>query len=107
MNNKFIRLVTLLIIIESLALYYVKKSSLAGEHKGTFLVSSMILYALLPLVLYSMLQIHPKISIINVLWNVLSTMYGVFIGYILFKENINSTQFIGIFLGITSIYLLK
>jgi multidrug transporter EmrE-like cation transporter len=46
-------------------------------------------------------------AISNGMWNVLSTIFGTIIGFMLWKENISFKQFIGISIGLISLYLMN
>lgn len=94
----------IIICIEALALYCIKMYSVTRQNK--YLYTSMFCYLLIPLFLYKLLQIGKGIGIVNVIWNILSTIYGFMIGVLLFSENINSMQILGSILGVIGITLI-
>jgi len=96
--NYTILWLSIIILCEALALYYIKAYSI--DNKTThLLIFSIVLYAMIPYFLYRILKNQEEISVINVIWNVASTLYGLFIGIILFNEHISLYQKVGIILG--------
>jgi multidrug transporter EmrE-like cation transporter len=102
-------LFTCIILTESIALYSVKKYSI--DNKKIYLLLSMCMYSLIPILLYYI--ISPKyckenISTVNIIWNILSTLYGLMIGVYIFSEHISSLQILGIILStIGLIFIFK
>ena len=91
-------LLGLIVGIEAVALYSVQKYE--KTRKLPLLLASMIVYGIaIPLLLYQLLK-YKGIGMINFLWNVFSTLSGFFIGIMLFKERVNSIQWMGVALGI-------
>ena len=88
---------SIIVLCEALALYYVKAYSINESYH--LLIFSMILYATIPYFLYRILRNQEEIAVINVIWNVCSTLYGLFIGIVLFNEHISSYQKVGIILA--------
>jgi len=98
-------LIILLIIIESSAFYYVKKYSI-DDNKYLFLTYSIILYSFIPIVLYFIFKNNGTLVITNIVWNIASIIYGIFIGVVLFNENISDKQKIGAMLGFFGLILM-
>lgn len=61
---------------------------------------------MVPVFFYYMLRQGKHIATINITWNLLSTLYGLFIGIILFQEKVGSLQIYGILLGMISLGLI-
>jgi multidrug transporter EmrE-like cation transporter len=95
-----------IILCEASALYFVKKYSVNND-LAYLLILSMISYAIIPIFLYKMLKNGGEISIINTIWNIASTLYGLFIGVILFGEFVTLQQKIGIVFGTIGIFLMN
>ena len=99
-----------IVLTESIGLYSVKKYSIE-DNKKMYLLLSMCMYALIPILLYYI--ISPKyckenISTVNIIWNILSTLYGLMIGVYIFSEHISSLQILGIILStIGLIFIFK
>ena len=93
-----------IVVFEAIALYSVKRFSKSNE--TMFLIFSILSYAIIPLFFFKILKEGQGISTVNILWNVMSTVYGVLIGVLLFSEVIHGIQWIGIILGILSIFLI-
>lgn len=89
---------TLLILFEASALYFIKNYSI-HDNTTWFLILSIISYAMIPYCLYRILKNGEGIAIINIIWNVASTLYGLFIGVILFSEHLTTPQKVGATLG--------
>jgi drug/metabolite transporter (DMT)-like permease len=64
------------------------------------------LYCMIPFILYYILKTKEGIAMTNIIWNIASMIYGLFIGVILFNENILLKQKIGIILGFIGLILM-
>ena len=95
---------SLLVLFEALALTSIKKYSV--ENQQIYLATSIFCYAVIPLLLYKLLQKKLGISVLNIIWNIMSTLYGLFIGIIIFNETITLQQKIGVILGIIGTMLI-
>ena len=102
----FYKLLWLFIIIcaEAFALYCIKEYSISNNI--LYFILSTIMYAILPFIIYKLLKLGDGIAIINIAWNILSTLYGLFIGVILFGEYITFQQKIGSMLGLISTLII-
>jgi drug/metabolite transporter (DMT)-like permease len=87
-------------IIEAVALYYIKKNTLAD------LPIAMALYGLgiVPLLQYA--SISDGIGMINFIFNIVTTIFGFIIGIYWFKEKVNNLQLIGVILSLAGIGLI-
>lgn len=106
MINSDILLLLIIILCEAFALYCIKKYSY-NDNLTYLLILSMILYAIIPIFLYKILKHGTGIGILNTIWNITSTCYGLFIGMVLFSETITFQQKIGIIFGIIGIFLMR
>jgi len=71
-----------------------------------YLIVPVLFYALQPFIFLRSLN-YEGIAIMNVLWNLLSTVFVTIEGKLMFKEIISERKVIGILLSIVSIYLLS
>lgn len=94
----------ILISFEAIALYSIQKFEKVKEFK--FFIITMICYGILiPYLLYRNLM-YKDIGMINFFWNIFSTMIGFTIGILLFNEQVNNLQWIGISLSLLGIGLV-
>lgn len=94
----------IIVILEIIALYSIKQYTI---YKNCFLpILAFFSYGIIPFIIYFILVNGNNISIVNVAWNILSILYGIFIGFLLFKEHISSLQWCGIILGTFSIVFM-
>jgi spermidine export protein MdtJ len=95
----------LLIISEALALYFIKLYAL-NENQIMYYVLSVALYGLCMWAFSQILIKDYGVAMVNIMWNIASVIYGIFIGVILFKEKISHTQIIGLIFGIVGMCML-
>ncbi len=94
-----------LVFFEFWALYFVQKSQKVEDKR--YLIFTMLLYGIpVSLLLYKLLDFKTNIGIVNFLWNVCSTLSGIFIACYLFKEKVNHLEWMGVALGFLSIGLI-
>jgi multidrug transporter EmrE-like cation transporter len=94
----------ILVFFEFWALYFLQKSQKVKDKK--YLIFSMLLYGIpVSLLLYKLLEFK-NIGIVNFLWNVCSTLAGIFIACYIFGETINHLQWMGVALGFLSVGLI-
>ena len=103
MKSQAIEYILFLIIVEILAWYFLKKQHV--EQNDTYMFLFFFFFALIPWILIQLVKLE-GIAITNVYWNIASTMLVILLGYFVFKEKINSVQYIGVGLGLLSIALL-
>ena len=91
----------ILIAIEAVALYSIENFTKVKEYK--YFIITMIAYGIIiPYILYRNLA-YKGIGMINFFWNICSTIIGFLIGILIFKEQINNLQWVGITLSILGI----
>jgi len=105
MNNINFLWLGIIIVLEACALYYVKKYA-TDDNKIKFLFMSVILYAIIPYLLYKITKDGTGIAITNTIWNIVSTIYGLLIGIIIFNEHITTEQKVGITFGTIGILFM-
>lgn len=95
----------LIVLAEAIALYSVKYSQVHADCR--WLVLSVVGYMVIPLLLWLILQHHGQhIATVNITWNILSTLYGLAIGVLLFQEKLKNLQWYGAILGVLSLVLI-
>jgi multidrug transporter EmrE-like cation transporter len=70
-----------------------------------WMIVPTLIYALDPYILLQSLQFE-NLSIMNLLWNLLSNIFITVIGVLVFKEKISKFKTIGILLGLISIGIM-
>lgn len=107
MQDKYIFIlywITVLILFENTALYFIKKESI--KHKSNYIKYACLIYGLIiPFILLKLLN-YEGIGLVNFFWNIFSTISGILIGIYLFNERINNKQIIGIIISLTGLYLI-
>lgn len=93
-----------IVFFEVIALYSVKKYSQTKE--WGYLATSILCYGLIPVFLYLIIKQGENVSTVNIIWNILSTIYGLVIGMLIFQEKIHSLQIYGVILGVLGLGLI-
>jgi hypothetical protein len=70
------------------------------------LATSVVLYAVQPLIFYNALGFQ-GMAIINLLWNVISSIVVTLVGILYFKEKLTNLKLIGAGFSIVAIWLLS
>ena len=104
MQQQAIVYLFLLIVVEILAWYFLKKQHI--EKNENYAILFFFTFALIPWILLRLVKLE-GIAITNIYWNIASTLLVLFLGYFVFKEELNNTQYIGIALGILSTAIIR
>lgn len=104
----FIFLVVLLLCGIEFATFYLVKTFVESNTSSAWwqMFLAVLLYGSIPLQLWWILEYSNTLGVINAVWNVLSTVYGVLLGYYLFSETFTTIQFVGLGIGLTGIILI-
>ena len=103
MNNIFL-LTAFLAGTETLALTSLTKYS--KNNKSIYLVIGMLIYGIvIPTVIVKSLNFE-GIGTVNFIWNIITTISMIIIGYQMFNEKINRLHVISLFLGIAALISL-
>ena len=94
----------LLIVVEIFAWYFLKKQHVDNNESYTILF--FFTFALIPWILIKMVKLE-GIAVTNMYWNIATTILVILLGYFMFKEKINSLQYIELGLVVLSILLLS
>lgn len=93
--------VGLLTMIEACAMTLLKKYSI--EKNVCYFLPVFILYGIMaPLLIVKNLE-YEGIATLNIIWNIMSTFIVLFIGIIIFKENVSHLHLISLLLSILAI----
>lgn len=105
MNNTIILFVFILLIVisESIAQNYIKKSSINGNMK--YLVISVFFYMWICIFLYNLYKTH-KMGSTFVIWSVTSSLSIYLLSHVLYKELITMYDFVGFILCMVGLYLI-
>ncbi len=97
-------LTLLLAGFEIIAMTLLQKEQI--ESKRYYLIIAMILYGLIiPIIMLKTLN-YNGIGTVNLMWNILTTVSMVLIGYYYFNEKINHLHVLSLMFGIASILML-
>jgi uncharacterized membrane protein len=105
-NNFYIILfVALIMTINDIFSFSITKTIYKDKKPIYWLLLPSILYACqIPLFFYGLS--FSGMAILNVIWNLLSSILVTMIGIFYFKENISHIKFVGILLGLISLFLI-
>jgi len=82
------------------------KAKHLGMLKGIWMFPlSMLIYSIQPLIFYSALSLE-SMTVMNVLWDVMSDVIVTIIGFAVFGEILSTQQYIGIVVSLIGITLL-
>ena len=93
-------MVSIVSVEEAIGLYFLR----AGGLRNTLISSGIYGYFVVPLLAFTLR--YEGIGIVNLLWNILSTMFGFGIGIYLFNERIHYLQVVGAAFSLLGIGLI-
>lgn len=93
-------------IIDTILLATTKSISIGQLSFMPYMMIVMILYGIQPWIFYNSLA-GESMSIMNLLWDVMSNIMVSVIGIWYFKENISNMKYIGIILSVISLTILS
>lgn len=93
-------------LIDAIVLSFLKIQETHKKYTNTLFVIAMMIYALQPIIFYKGLNYAPM-SVLNILWDLFSDLIVCIIGFIVFKEELTTRQYVGIVLAFVSILLLS
>lgn len=89
--------------VDVVAFSIIKKISEKALVPG-FAIVSMILYALQPVLLLQALP-YESVAVMNILWNLISSVAVTLLGVFVLQENISTRKMLGIVIGIIALFL--
>lgn len=95
----------ILLFVEGISNYCI--GSMATLTSPVRLGASMIAYSSFPIFMYKIIKEGNGVGLLNVVWNVISSIIGLLIGMFCLGENISKTQLLGAGLGIAALGLVK
>ena len=97
---------TLLAFIDTFVLSALKKYS-TGEHAyGIAVPIGMLIYSLQPLLFLQSLK-YESLTVMNILWDIMSDLSVSFIGLFYFKERLTTLKMLGLSFAFVAIVLLS
>jgi len=97
-----IRIVLLISIVECISMSCMKKSS--GNNNKPLLYCGMVGYATVAYMLWRGFH-YDGMGHVNLIWNCMSTIFGLTVGYLLFNEELNRYSCLSVVFAVTAIYL--
>lgn len=89
--------------VDVVAFSIIKKISEKALVPG-FAIVSMILYALQPVLLLQALP-YESVAVMNILWNLISSVAVTLLGVFVLQENISTRKMMGVVIGIIALFL--
>lgn len=102
-KRAIIYLVLAIVVLETIAHIYLKKSKLAGK-KG-YIIISVILYSIISFLLIQSYD-YDRIGIVNFLWSILSIIIVFLAGFIFYHEKITFNDVMGILFVAVGVYFV-
>nr|WRK65510.1 membrane protein [Marseillevirus futianmevirus] len=96
----------LLMVVEVVVLYSMKRYAHSPKKEGMFLVITLIGYSLLGYLIVKILELQENIGLFFVFRNIVIAMMAMAIGFFVFHERITPKQAFGVCLGILSLFLI-
>jgi len=90
-------------IVETYAQYNLKEYSL--NNKLSYIVLGLLFYVVSAIMFMSLLS-YEKVGIVNLIWNIMSTLLVFIMGYLVFNESLNSYELVGAVMAIVGLILL-
>ena len=86
--------------VEAFGLFYIRAGGLYN------IIKASIIYAVAVVPLLAWAVKYEGIGIANFMWNILSTLIGIFIGIYLYKEKVRNLQLIGVLISCLGLALI-
>ncbi|BAU80031.1 small membrane protein [Tokyovirus A1] len=105
-HNFVVVLPWLLAIVVLEQLSFVCAKSYAGGKSWCFLVLAGVVYSAVGIVFALALKAHDNLGMLNLMWNILSTIFAFALGIIIFKEaNLSTRKIVALVLGVVVLVL--
>ena len=105
MNKTSILYLLLIVAIEILSVTSLKHWSL--HHNNIFLILGLVGYLIVGSIFAFLLKTHSEMTIINTFWQILNIIFVSIVGILVYKEQLNVYQYIGVGLAIISTVFLS
>lgn len=103
-KTMFFSIIILMSFVEMLAMYNLKEYVLTDS--SFYYIMGMTVY-FVAINIFVYLFRFDKIGIVNVSWNVMSSILSIVLGYIFFKEYFNTRECVGVSLSIAGLFLMN
>jgi multidrug transporter EmrE-like cation transporter len=97
---------TTMAFIDTFVLSGLKKYSTGEQAYGIAVPLGMLVYSLQPLIFLQSLK-YESMTVMNILWDIMSDLYVTFIGLFYFKERLTTLKMLGLSFAFISIVLLS
>ena len=97
---------SLMAFIDTFVLSGLKKYSTGDHTYGLAIPLGMLVYSLQPLIFLQSLH-YESMTVMNILWDMMSDLYVTLIGLFYFKERLTSTKLLGLSFAFIAIVLLS
>ena len=97
---------SLMAFIDTFVLSGLKKYSTGDHAYGLAIPLGMLVYSLQPLIFLQSLH-YESMTVMNILWDMMSDLYVTLIGLFYFKERLTSTKLLGLSFAFIAIVLLS
>lgn len=105
MNTKSLIWVVILVVIELLTIEIIKRWSI--DQKMWMLIVGLVGYLIVGGIFAYILYQKSDLVIVNSMWQTLNVVLVAILGLVVYKERLNTTQYIGIMLAIIATVLLS
>jgi spermidine export protein MdtJ len=95
---------TVLALLDTVSLPLLKTAYITNNH--FFLSLGVVIGVVQKLIFYNSMK-YTTLTVLNVLWDLLSDVFVSLVGIFIFRESITTTKLVGIALSFVSIYLLN
>jgi multidrug transporter EmrE-like cation transporter len=105
--SPFWKFILLLVVFESIALYYIQKSASKNHQLShPYMILAILIYGgLIPWLLLRTIK-YQKVGIVNFTFNVLTTLVAFGIGIFFFSESLHITQIYGVIISLFGLWLV-
>lgn len=104
LSTTTILILAALIGVEVGAEFLIQKS--IDKDSKVHLVTAVLLYTSLPFLVYSLFKASDSVSVANTIWQAANIAIVAFIGYFVFKDDLNPIQILGVVLATAGALLM-
>jgi|LauGreDrversion4_2_1035121.scaffolds.fasta_scaffold72738_3 multidrug transporter EmrE-like cation transporter len=101
-----VAMASLMAFIDTVVLSGLKKYSTGDMNYGIAVPLGMLIYSLQPLIFLQSLKFE-SMTVMNMMWDVMSDIYVTLIGLFYFKERISRIKMIGLSFAFVAVFLLS
>lgn len=97
LSKTTILILAALIAVEVSAEFLIQKS--IDKDSKAHLITAVLLYTGLPFLVYALFKASDSVSVANTIWQAVNIAAVAFIGYVIFKDDLNPLQLLGVVLA--------